>query len=174
MAARDWFGVIDVSDDSSNTSFFMAVLALLERVRPTEVDRTASKIVVTPSSVEFEIVHRSIAEASIEMIYRGDYGASFSIITFAEEYYLPDKGCEPVSDQMLDELELLLTRVYTVKKTSWRGKPVRTEICGPRPYEDPSSCLFMHLLTPFHSLLPKASLVTTVRQVSFRPQGTDR
>ncbi len=104
----------------------------------------------------------------------GDYGASPSIIEIAEEYYRADESDDPVPDQMLDELELLLTHVYSVKKTTWRGKPVSTEICGPRPFQDPCTLSLIHLLGPVRAFLPKSSLVTTVRAVSFRPRGTDR
>lgn len=108
------------------------------------------------------------------MLFRGDYGASCSIVEPAEEYYRTDEADDLVSDQMLDELELLLTRVYTVEETTWRGRPVTTETSGPRPFEDPSVSSRVHLLTPLRPLLPGALLVTTRREVSFRPPDTAR
>ena len=175
MGASDWFGVVEVTDGAAEEPFFLAVLALLDRVRPAEMDRAASRMEVTPSYVDFHIAHRSAAEASITMFCRNDgYGASQSIIEIAEEYYRVDGGDDPVPDQMLDELELLLTHVYTIERTTWRGRPVKTETRGPRPFEDPSTVSLVHLLSPFRSLLPKSWLVTTVREVSFRPQGTGR
>lgn len=161
-----WFASVTTDASNAAAAAFEKVEELLTRVEPASLNSAASTASFAEGNAQVDLHHDSgLDMLTISVNYGSGTGGMFHPLGFEEYYRL--RGDPPIEQDVLDDLETVLTSAFDVEETYWKGRKIRTVVTQVEPGERSSGSSVSGWLLPPRWLLPRGQISSRRQRYSY-------